>query len=552
MLRELKIENLAIIKNLYLEFENGFIVLTGETGAGKSIILSAINLLIGEKATIDMIRDGEEYLLAQGVFEISQAQEKALEKFDLNIENREVIVRRKLERSGKAKTYVNGIRVSMSDLKEIMSELVDIVGQHSHQMLLNKNNHIKLLDSFLSEDAKKLKIEIEEELKNYRNVEIELKKMQNERAEILEKKEFYEFQLNELKKLDLQENEEDLLEAEYKKLFSAGMIKDKLDQIIILLNDGENDVLSNLKESIKNLQNLTKIDAELENISNRLNNSYYEIEDCFSSLMNINSNLDMDGNKLDIVGKRLELIKSYKNKYKRNFNDLYNLKITLEQKLNDFDEGFFKIDDLEKKVKLSKDKYFKLAKKLSDERKKIANLLENNLEEELKFLNMQAAKLKIEFKEKNILDMNGIDDIEFLISTNVGQKLKGLAKIASGGEVSRVMLALKVIFSKVDNIPILIFDEIDTGVGGETVKRIANKLEEVGHSAQVISITHSPAIAAVANQQFFIEKKVIKQETITTVSCLNKNDRIKEIARMLVGENANQQALEVAKNMLKY
>ena len=377
MLRELKIENLAIIDELDIEFDKGFIVLTGETGAGKSIILSGINLLIGEKASVDMIRDGEENLVAQGVFDVDEEQKKALEAMGIDIDGEEIIIRRSYSRSGKARAFVNNVRISLTDLKEIASTLVDIVGQHSHQMLLNKNNHIKLLDSFLNKDEKDLK-----------------------------------------------------------------------------------------------------------------------------------------------------------------------------EKLSDIDSGDFKTKELKKELNKIKTEYDKIAEKISNSRKEIAIKIENELLNELKFLNMEDAKLKVQINKLEKMTNDGYDEVEFFISTNVGQDLKPLNKIASGGEVSRVMLALKVIFSKVDNIPILIFDEIDTGIGGETVRKIALKLKEIGENTQIISITHSPVIASKASQQFYIEKYVENSKTISRVKKLSAEERIKEIGRMLVGEKINNEVLEIANKML--
>ena len=264
MLRELKIENLAIIEELDLEFQEGFVVLTGETGAGKSIILSGINLLIGEKASVDMIRDGENSLLAQGVFDITKKQEEELQKFGISIEDGEVVVRRQLDRNGKSKIYVNNIRVNVTELREIMSSLVDIVGQHSHQMLLNKSNHQKLLDHFLEKKGQEIKQEVESLAKEYDRLDKRIKEIETHRQEALEKKEFYEYQLQEIEKLELQEGEDEKLEEEYKKIFHAGQIKEKLYATLYALRDGEYNVSSLLHQSKKNVENLGKYGKEFQ------------------------------------------------------------------------------------------------------------------------------------------------------------------------------------------------------------------------------------------------------------------------------------------------
>ena len=550
MLRELKIENLAIIDELDIEFDKGFIVLTGETGAGKSIILSGINLLIGEKASVDMIRDGEENLVAQGVFDVDEEQKKALEAMGIDIDGDEIIIRRSYSRSGKARAFVNNVRISLTDLKEIASTLVDIVGQHSHQMLLNKNNHIKLLDSFLNKDEKDLKENLVNLLSQYREIDIKIENIEKERKETLEKKEFYEYQLEEIEKLKLKDGEDELLEAEYKRVFNAEKIREKVYESLEYLKDDEDSALSLITNSIKNIEYLGKYDERYIELAKRMENAYYELEDCANEIENISKGIDVTESDLDKIAGRMNILKRIKEKYKRTLPELIAYREYLKEKLSDIDSGDFKTKELKKELNKIKTEYDKIAEKISNSRKEIAIKIENELLNELKFLNMEDAKLKVQINKLEKMTNDGYDEVEFFISTNVGQDLKPLNKIASGGEVSRVMLALKVIFSKVDNIPILIFDEIDTGIGGETVRKIALKLKEIGENTQIISITHSPVIASKASQQFYIEKYVENSKTISRVKKLSAEERIKEIGRMLVGEKINNEVLEIANKML--
>ena len=550
MLRELKIENLAIIDELDIEFDKGFIVLTGETGAGKSIILSGINLLIGEKASVDMIRDGEENLVAQGVFDVDEEQKKALEAMGIDIDGDEIIIRRSYSRSGKARAFVNNVRISLTDLKEIASTLVDIVGQHSHQMLLNKNNHIKLLDSFLNKDEKDLKENLVNLLSQYREIDIKIENIEKERKETLEKKEFYEYQLEEIEKLKLKDGEDELLEAEYKRVFNAEKIREKVYESLEYLKDDEDSALSLITNSIRNIEYLGKYDERYIELAKRMENTYYELEDCASEIENISKGIDVTESDLDKIAGRMNILKRIKEKYKRTLPELIAYREYLKEKLSDIDSGDFKTKELKKELNKIKTEYDKIAEKLTNSRKEIAIKIENELLNELKFLNMEDAKLKVQINKLEKMTNDGYDEVEFFISTNVGQDLKPLNKIASGGEVSRVMLALKVIFSKVDNIPILIFDEIDTGIGGETVRKIALKLKEIGENTQIISITHSPVIASKASQQFYIEKYVENSKTISRVKKLSAEERIKEIGRMLVGEKINNEVLEIANKML--
>ena len=550
MLRELKIENLAIIDELDIEFEKGFIVLTGETGAGKSIILSGINLLIGEKASVDMIRDGEENLVAQGVFDIDEEQKKKLEAMGIDTDGDEIIIRRYYNRNGKARAFVNNVRITLADLKEIASTLVDIVGQHSHQMLLNRNNHIKLLDSFLSKEDKDIKEKLSTLLSQHREIKSKIEKIESDKKETLEKKEFYEYQLEEIEKLKLKDGEDEILEAEYKKVFNAEKIREKVYESLEYLKYDDDSALGFILESIRNIEYLGKYDERYLELAKRIENAYYELEDCVGEIEDISKNIEVTESDLDKIAGRMNTLKRIKEKYKRTLSELIEYREDLKEKLSDMNSGDFKTRELQKELDKIKAEYDKLAEKLSESRKEIALKIEDELLNELKFLNMEDAKLKVQMNKIDRMTNDGYDEIEFFISTNVGQELKPLNKIASGGEVSRVMLALKVIFSKVDNIPILIFDEIDTGIGGETVRKIALKLKEIGDSTQIISITHSPVIASKASQQFYIEKYVENSKTISRVKKLSANERIKEIGRMLVGEKINDEVLEIANKML--
>lgn len=550
MLKELQIENLAIIEKLDLEFSDGLITLTGETGAGKSIILSGINLLIGEKTNIEMLRDGEKLLVAQGVFSVNEEQEKELSELGIETEDGEVIVRRTMDSKGKGKAFVNNMRVPVSGLKEIMGTLVDIVGQHSHQMLLNKENHIKLLDKFTEDETKEIRKNLETALDDFVRLDRKIERIDEEKKELREKKEFYEFQLDEIDKVNLIKGEDENLESEYKKLFNAGKIKEKLSMAEACLKNGEVNALSIIYASKKNIESIADYGEEFEENLERLERVYYDLEDCVSSMERLNEDIEVDEGRLEEVISRLDAIGKLKNKYGNTIEEILEYRNEIEKKLKNLDESNFQVKKLVKERENAREKYWNYAFELRDIRKKCIKKIEEQLGEELAYLNMKDAKFEINLEEKDVMTKNGSDGIEFFISTNAGQKPKPLQKIASGGEVSRIMLALKVIFSHVDNIPILIFDEIDTGVGGETVRKIAGKLKEIGRNAQVICITHSPAIASKASEQFFIEKKTENEKTVTTVRKLDDEGRINEIARMLAGENVSDAVISHAKELL--
>ncbi|MGL4868289.1 MAG: AAA family ATPase, partial [Cetobacterium sp.] len=333
MLKELKIENLAIIEKVDLEFEKGLIVLTGETGAGKSIILSGINLLIGEKANSDMVRDGQDYLLAQGVFAVNEEQEAELKEMGIDAEDNEVIVRRHIDKNGKGKAFVNNIRVPMSSLKEIMGTLVDIVGQHSHQMLLNKNNHLKLLDRFLGEEGLNIKKQLELIYNEYSSLERRIQDVEKNKRETLEKKEFYEFQLEEIDKISLKSGEDEKLEEEYKKLFHAGKIKEKLSLTEELLKDGEKNALSIIYNSRKSLEIISKYGKEFQENLEKLERVYYDLQDCVDSIKDLNDDIEGDDIRLEKVISRLDSINRLKSKYGDEIKDILEYRNIIEEKL---------------------------------------------------------------------------------------------------------------------------------------------------------------------------------------------------------------------------
>ena len=551
MLRELRLNNLAIIKNLDLEFNEGLISLTGETGAGKSIILDGISLLIGERSNLEMIRTGEDSLFAEGVFDLSEVQKEKLNKLGFEIEDDELIISRYFYRNSKSKITVNGMRMTVSKLKELMRNVLDLVGQHEHQYLLNKNYHLGLLDRFLDKNGQELAKEIRNNVSSLKTINKKIEEIETEKFRIMEKKDILEFQSNEIASLGLKENEDNDLEEEYKILFNAGKISEKLENSIQRLKEGEYSVINSLGKIKKNLEQLSDISETYSDLKEKIENIIYEVDDIGYSLEDMVENVESDDVRLEKVISRIDEINKLKLKYGSTIEEILAFREGNEKKLSliKFENNELEVlkKEKEEKAKL----YFENSQKLREIRKKVAEKLEKTINVQLKDLNMANSKFKVAFSEKTVISSRGMDDVEFMMVTNLGENYKPLAKIASGGEISRIMLALKTVFSSVDNISVLIFDEIDTGISGETVRKVAEKLKELSGTVQVICVTHSPQIAGKSNQQFFIKKEIENNVTETKVRELNTDERIREIARIISGDNITETSIEHAKEIMK-
>ncbi|MFZ2704979.1 MAG: DNA repair protein RecN, partial [Leptotrichiaceae bacterium] len=551
MLRELRLNNLAIIKKVDLEFNNGLIALTGETGAGKSILLDGISLLIGERSSIDMIRAGANNLFAEGVFSLTQDQIVKLSKLGFEIEDEELIISRYLDKDLKSKITVNGMRITVSKLKELMSNVLDLVGQHEHQYLLNKNYHLELLDKFLDKETLELKQSIKVIITELKKINQQVESIEGEKFAIEEKKDIYEFQINEIDALNIKNNEDSELEEEYKILFNAGKIAEKLGDSTQKLKGTEISILKQLQKVKKNLEQLSTFSDNYSEVFTLIDKLYYELDEVSYTIEDMLEEVEIDDSRLEKVIKRIDAINKLKFKYGSTIVEIMTYRDEIQKKLSMIDFENDELDKLREKKKNLTKEYFEKSNLLSELRKKAGNMLEEKINEELKDLNMTAAQFKVEFTSREIIRNKGIDEVEFMMSTNVGEDIKPLAKIASGGEISRIMLALKTIFSEVDNISLLIFDEIDTGIAGETVKKVANKLKKLSERVQVVCVTHSQQIAAKATQQFYIKKEIENDLTETKVRELNLDERMREIARMISGDTITETSIKHAKEIME-
>lgn len=550
MLRELRLNNLAIIKNLDLEFNDKFIALTGETGAGKSIILNGISLLIGERSHTDMIRNGAQGLFAEGVFELNENQKKRLDELGFEIEDDELIITRYFDRNAKSKITVNGSRMTLSRLKELMVNIIDLVGQHEHQFLLNSDYHLHLLDRFLDDEGKMLPKKIRESVNKIKKLNLQIGNIEEEKSKIAEKKDILEFQLNEINSLELKENEDNELEEEYKILFNAGKISEKLEETSQFLKEGEFSILTALGRAKRNLEQLSDLSESYSELYDKIESVLYEVEEISYSVDNFVGDVEIDDKKLEKIVERIDNINKLKLKYGSTITEILEYRDKIEKDLSLVNFESEELENLKKEKSELVGQYFQDSERLSEIREKIAENLQNTVDVQLDDLNMENAKFKVEITKTQEITIYGIDNAEFMIAANVGETFKPLAKIASGGEISRIMLALKTVFSAVDNISVLIFDEIDTGISGETVRRVAEKLRELSKNTQIICVTHSPQIAGKAQQQFFIKKEIENNFTETKVHELNTEERIREIARIISGDNITEASINHAKEIM--
>ena len=550
MLRELRLNNLAIIKNLDLEFNDKFIALTGETGAGKSIILNGISLLIGERSHTDMIRNGAQGLFAEGVFELNENQKKRLDELGFEIEDDELIITRYFDRNAKSKITVNGSRMTLSKLKELMVNIIDLVGQHEHQFLLNSDYHLHLLDRFLDDEGKMLSKKIRESVNKIKKLNLQIGNIEEEKSKIAEKKDILEFQLNEINSLELKENEDNELEEEYKILFNAGKISEKLEETSQFLKEGEFSILTALGRAKRNLEQLSDLSESYSELYDKIESVLYEVEEISYSVDNFVGDVEIDDKKLEKIVERIDNINKLKLKYGSTITEILEYRDKIEKDLSLVNFESEELENLKKEKSELVGQYFQDSERLSEIREKIAENLQNTVDVQLDDLNMENAKFKVEITKTQEITIYGMDNAEFMIAANVGETFKPLAKIASGGEISRIMLALKTVFSAVDNISVLIFDEIDTGISGETVRRVAEKLRELSKNTQIICVTHSPQIAGKAQQQFFIKKEIENNFTETKVHELNTEERIREIARIISGDNITEASINHAKEIM--
>lgn len=538
MISTLHIKNIGIIEDLTVDLNTGFNVLTGETGAGKTLIIDSLNLACGGRFSKEIVRRGENFCLVELNIYLPQNENS----IDGNI-----IISREIFLNGRNTCKINGRLVTVNELKEFMSKIIDIHGQNDNQTIMSKQEHINYLDNFIGKDLLNEKYEYQKLYNRYNEIKKELKENYGDEKEKQRKLDLLKYQLNEIEQANLKENEEDELNNERKKIMNSEKIYTCLTEVDSNLSES---VIDGINLSIRALEKIEDIDDEYKNKLTDLKNIYYDVQELTRDISDLNSDVSFDESKRNEIEERLDCIYDLKRKYGNSISEIIEYKEQIEKDI-------YTIENLEEHNNKLKKELEDLTTKMSEKcsvlnkmRSKYSKVLNEKINKELKDLEMKNASFHVDIKydESGNFNQNGLDDIEFLIATNVGDEAKPLIKIASGGEISRIMLAIKTVLADTDEVPILIFDEIDTGISGKAAKFVGEKIKIISQKHQVLCITHQANIAAKGDSNYFISKKVENEKTYTNIKLLNETEVIEEIARISSGD-ITKNALEHAREM---
>ena len=564
MLKELRIKNFAIVENLEVEFFEGLNILTGATGAGKSIIIGALNLALGERASQEMIRTGADCAIVEAVFEIKPKNliETNLSELGILCHENQLIIRREISNKGVSRCFMNDRLVTLANLKFIGDLLADLHGQHEHQSLLDSREHLTYLDNY-AEAGDLLARAGDGYFRLKRKLE-ELEEMKKIDKVSREKRELYQFQLNEITRAGLSVEEEEKLSTEKKILENSEALFQIASMVFQELYDIDGSIIERLSLTKKELEKGGEYDPRLKDHIENLNSAILQLNDSSRFLQGYKDSLNFDPEKLEKIRERLNLINSLKKKYGQSIEEVLNYADKIKTDLEKIENR----DELIQKTELEIKDLRQILKKdsmlLSDKRKEKGSELSKKIKKELSFLGMERCDFEVKIsqreEENGLLEINckryyvdekGLDQVEFYVSPNPGEELKPLAKIASGGEISRIMLALKSVLAKSDQIPTMIFDEVDVGIGGEIAEAVGKRMKTVSLTHQIICITHLQQIASKTDYHFKVYKEVSKNRTVTKIKLLSREERIKEIARMIGGKKISDLSLEHAAEMIE-
>ncbi|MEJ8751060.1 DNA repair protein RecN [Lagierella sp. ICN-221743] len=555
MLAELYIQNFVIIEKLQVEFDPFFNVITGETGAGKTILVNALKLLIGDRFQKSYIGQYGNTSIVEGKFLISS--EERLNRFKemgYELEDGVLIVTRESQSEGISNNRINGRSVTLGFLKEMMQDLIDIHSQNENQTLLNKSNYISILDAFSPDGNKKILEDLNKNLKELQSLRSKLSSLSLSSEEIDREKDILRFQIEELESIDLENFNEEEIENEFKVLSNVDRIKISMAEISERFKSsdfGKFEVLGSLSEIVTELSELKELDLELKEVFDRIESSYYELEDVYRDIESYQDHLYYDEERLQLLDDAIANITNLKRKYGSDISDLIDFREKSKERLNALEKIEENTARLNKEINKKYLDCKKLCNILTDIRKKVSNKLEKDILENIKGLNMPNAKFSIDFYEDEKITSTGNDIIEFNISTNMGQPLMPLNKVASGGELSRIMLALKTSLASIDNVDTLIFDEVDTGISGRTAILVGEKLQKISKSRQIITISHLAQIASLASSHKLIEKSERDLDTISNIRTIDAKERVMEISRLIGGIDITENTINQAIDMIE-
>lgn len=552
MLQTLSIKQFAIIDELEIHFSDGLTVLSGETGSGKSIIIDAIGQLIGMRASSDFVRHGEKKAIIEGIFDIDNSKEaiSVLNELDIAIDEDFLLVKREIFSSGKSICRINNQIVTLQDLRKVMQELLDIHGQHETQTLLKQKYHLKLLDDYAENQYSSVKEQYETTFNEYKEKKKELEELQSADQALLQRLDLMKFQFEELQEASLKEGEITQLESDIKRIQNSEKLSLALNNAHVTLTD-EHAITDRLYELSNHLQTIDDIiPGRFKKLKADIDQFYYTLEDAKHELYDEMSNTEFDEQLLNELESRMNLLNNLKRKYGKTIDELITYQSKLESEIAKIENYEESTSQLKEEIDLLYEKVIKYGQSLSKERRIVARTLRDHIVAEIQNLQMKDANLEISFQPLETPTIEGIEFVEFLISPNKGEPLKSLNKIASGGELSRIMLALKSIFVESRGQTAILFDEVDSGVSGQAAQKMAEKMRDIAKYIQVICISHLPQVASMSDHHLLISKMTKNDRTTTQVKELKKEDKIDEIARMISGASVTELTRENAREMI--
>lgn len=552
MLQTLSIKQFAIIDELEIHFSDGLTVLSGETGSGKSIIIDAIGQLIGMRASSDFVRHGEKKAIIEGIFDIDNSKEaiSVLNELDIDIDEDFLLVKREIFSSGKSICRINNQIVTLQDLRKVMQELLDIHGQHETQTLLKQKYHLKLLDDYAENQYSSVKEQYETTFNEYKEKKKELEELQSADQALLQRLDLMKFQFEELQEASLKEGEITQLESDIKRIQNSEKLSLALNNAHVTLTD-EHAITDRLYELSNHLQTIDDIiPGKFKKLKEDIDQFYYTLEDAKHELYDEMSNTEFDEQLLNELESRMNLLNNLKRKYGKTIDELITYQSKLESEIAKIENYEESTSQLKEEIDLLYEKVIKYGQSLSKERRIVARTLREHIVAEIQNLQMKEANLEISFQPLETPTIEGIEFVEFLISPNKGEPLKSLNKIASGGELSRIMLALKSIFVESRGQTAILFDEVDSGVSGQAAQKMAEKMRDIAKYIQVICISHLPQVASMSDHHLLISKMTKNDRTTTQVKELKKEDKIDEIARMISGASVTELTRENAREMI--